>query len=98
MQHTSMLISVTGRDKPGITSALAGVLAQHHVRIRDIEQVTSGGNLTLSFMVQLDPTDVREHPFFKDFIFTAWELGSTPTSDRSPMKVRPRARPDGSMH
>jgi len=75
MQHTSMLISVTGRDKPGITSALAGVLAQHHVRIRDIEQVTSGGNLTLSFMVQLDPTDVREHPFFKDFIFTAWELG-----------------------
>ena len=69
----TLLISVTGADKPGITSRLTGILAEHDIPIRDMEQVTSGGNLTLSILI--DAADEPHHPFYKDFIFAAWELG-----------------------
>jgi len=75
MPRTLMLITITGRDKPGITSTLTAVLAEHQVHIEDIEQVTNGGNLTLSIMIRLESQDVRAHPVFKDLIFAAWELG-----------------------
>lgn len=71
---TLVLISVTGPDRPGITSRLASVLALHQARLHDIEQVTNGGNLALSFQIELEGEVTREHPLFKDFIFAAWEL------------------------
>lgn len=71
---TLVLISVTGPDRPGITSRLASVLATHHARLYDIEQVTNGGNLALSFQIALEGIATRDHPLFKDFIFAAWEL------------------------
>lgn len=70
-----VLLSVTGPDRPGITSRIATILAEHHARLKDVEQVTNGGNLALSFLIALSPPIGRDHPIFKDLIFCAWELG-----------------------
>lgn len=70
---TPLLITVTGQDQPGITSALCRVLAEHQVSLRDVEQSTNGGNLSLSFLVDLDRR--AERPVLKDLLFCAWELG-----------------------
>lgn len=45
------LITLTGEDFPGITAALAGVLAAHHISLEDIEQVVLQGRLTLCLLV-----------------------------------------------
>lgn len=72
---TLVLLSVTGPDRPGITSRIARILADHQARLQDVEQVTNGGNLALSFLLELTPPTGRDHPVFKDLIFCAWELG-----------------------
>lgn len=74
MSRRLVLISVTGPDRPGITSRIAGVLAAHHLPIADIEQVTTGGNLALSFLIHAPSGADRSHPVFKDLVYAAWEL------------------------
>ena len=39
MQAKSVLATMTGRDRPGVTAALLAALAAHDVDVRDIEQV-----------------------------------------------------------
>ena len=73
LDNRDLLITVTGRDQPGITSALSDVLSRHDVVLRDVEQSINGGNLSLSFLVDLRWGD-RDRPVFKDLLFTAWEL------------------------
>ena len=50
---TALLITVTGRDRPGLTSAFCGVLAALGARILDIEQVVIRDRLTLGMLVSL---------------------------------------------
>ncbi|OBE99457.1 phosphoserine phosphatase SerB [Mycolicibacterium elephantis] len=52
-----MLITVTGRDQPGVTSALFEVLSQHNVELLNVEQVVIRGRLTLGVLVAA-PADV----------------------------------------
>lgn len=47
----TVLITVTGPDRPGVTSVLLGVLARHHVALLDVEQVVIRGRLTLGVLV-----------------------------------------------
>ncbi len=49
--RTTLLVTVTGRDKPGVTSVLFGVLSRHHVDILDVEQVVIRGRLVLGVLV-----------------------------------------------
>jgi phosphoserine phosphatase len=55
----SVLITVTGVDQPGVTSALFGVLARHKVELLNVEQVVIRGRLTLGVLVSrpLDPAN-----------------------------------------
>lgn len=46
-----MLITVTGVDQPGVTSALFEVLSRHKVELRNVEQVVVRGRLTLGVLV-----------------------------------------------
>lgn len=48
---TTVLITVTGPDKPGVTSALSDVLTRHAVELLDIEQVVIKGRLVLGVLV-----------------------------------------------
>lgn len=49
--RSSLLITVTGRDQPGVTSALFEVLSQHKVELLNVEQVVIRGRLTLGVLV-----------------------------------------------
>ncbi len=46
-----MLITVTGVDKPGVTSALFEVLSGHKVELLNVEQVVIRGRLTLGVLL-----------------------------------------------
>jgi phosphoserine phosphatase len=51
MSNVSVLITVTGVDQPGVTSALFEVLARHEVELLNVEQVVIRGRLTLGVLV-----------------------------------------------
>jgi phosphoserine phosphatase len=51
MSKVSVLITVTGRDQPGVTSALFEVLSAHKVELLNVEQVVIRGRLTLGVLV-----------------------------------------------
>lgn len=47
----TVLITVTGVDQPGVTSALFAVLSRHGVELLNVEQVVIRGRLTLGVLV-----------------------------------------------
>jgi phosphoserine phosphatase len=47
----SLLLTVTGRDHPGVTAALFDVLAEHGARLSDVEQVVVQDRLLLGVVV-----------------------------------------------
>jgi phosphoserine phosphatase len=51
MSKVSVLITVTGLDQPGVTSALFEVLSRHKVELLNVEQVVVRGRLTLAVLV-----------------------------------------------
>jgi len=50
---SALLITVTGRDRPGITAALCAALEEHSARILDMEQVVIHERLILGILVSL---------------------------------------------
>ena len=54
-ERSSLLITVTGRDQPGVTSALFEVLSRHKVELLNVEQVVIRGRLTLGVLVAGQP-------------------------------------------
>ncbi|MDP9093882.1 MAG: phosphoserine phosphatase SerB [Actinomycetota bacterium] len=61
MQPTSVLATITGRDRPGVTAALFSALAAHDVDVRDVEQVVIRDRLILAVLLDLrgDPSALR---------------------------------------
>jgi phosphoserine phosphatase len=51
----SVLITVTGVDQPGVTSALFEVLSRHKVDLLNVEQVVIRGRLTLGVLLAAPP-------------------------------------------
>jgi phosphoserine phosphatase len=49
--RTTLLITLTGRDRPGVTSRLFGTLARFPLSVADIEQVTIKGRLVLGVLL-----------------------------------------------
>jgi phosphoserine phosphatase len=58
---TTLLVTVTGRDRPGLTSQLFAVLGRHPVDVLDIEQVVVRGRLILGVLVTAVPDHVQLH-------------------------------------
>ncbi|GAB21048.1 phosphoserine phosphatase [Gordonia polyisoprenivorans NBRC 16320 = JCM 10675] len=58
----TLLITVTGPDKPGVTSVLMGALAGQQVSLLDVEQVVIHDRLTLGVLVacDTDPEQVQD--------------------------------------
>jgi phosphoserine phosphatase len=50
----TVLITVTGPDRPGVSSVLFTVLTRHGVELLDVEQVVVRGQLTLATLVATD--------------------------------------------
>lgn len=60
--QTPILITVTGPDKPGVSSVLFAVLSRHGVHLLDVEQVVIRGRLVLGVLVNAhsDPEGLQE--------------------------------------
>ena len=57
--RTTLLITLTGRDRPGVTARLFGALARVPLTVADIEQVTIRGRLVLGVLASCDePPDL----------------------------------------
>ena len=69
-RKVSALITVTGHDKPGVTSALFEVLAGHKVELLNVEQVVIRARLTLGVLVTA-PAEVVEGKAFREEIEAA---------------------------
>jgi phosphoserine phosphatase len=61
MQPHSVLVTVTGFDRPGVTSAFFAALAAHDVEVLDVEQIVVRGRLVLGVVLALhgDPGPLR---------------------------------------
>ncbi|RZS34052.1 phosphoserine phosphatase [Herbihabitans rhizosphaerae] len=61
-RSTPVLITVTGPDKPGVSSVLFAVLTRHSVDVLDVEQVVIRGQLVLGVLVATaeDPEELQE--------------------------------------
>ena len=68
-----LLINVSGEDKPGITTAVAAVLAQYGVNILDIGQSVIHDQLSLGMLAEV-PQRNEGAPVLKDVLFSLHEL------------------------
>ncbi len=63
-----VLINVTGEDKPGLTSAITGIMAGYGVEILDIGQAVIHDSLTWGILIRV-PEDEAVAPVLKDLLF-----------------------------
>jgi phosphoserine phosphatase len=85
MEPTSVLATISGRDRPGVTASFFAALAAHDVDVRDVEQVVIRDRLILAVLLDLrgDPTALRA-----SVSHTAHALGM-----ESEVAVAPPSRP-----
>ncbi|KUI20598.1 phosphoserine phosphatase [Mycobacterium sp. GA-1285] len=82
-ERASLLITVTGRDQPGVTSALFEVLSRHQVELLNVEQVVIRGRLTLGVLVA-GSAEVAGSRELRDAVTAAiHEVGLDVTIERS---------------
>ena len=71
-----ILVTVSGRDQPGITAVLTEVLARYDVNVLDIGQSVIHDTLALGLLVEL-PANGADCPVFRDLLFAAHRLDLT---------------------
>lgn len=69
--RTTVLVRVSGRDRPGITAGLLDVLAGADVEVYDMEQVVVRERLTLDVVVAIP----EHHDVLKELLFYGWQQG-----------------------
>jgi phosphoserine phosphatase len=80
-----VLVTVTGPDRPGVTSTLTGILAEQGAALFDIEQVVVQGQLTLCLLVGIP----GNRDVLKELLFAAKQLGMD--LDFKPVSASPAA-------
>ncbi|WP_223545704.1 phosphoserine phosphatase SerB [Pseudomonas sp. A-B-19] len=79
-----VLINITGVDRPGLTAAITGVLAQGGVNILDIGQAVIHDTLSFGILVEIPDTE-QGRSVLKDILFKGYELDQqvrfTPVSE-----------------
>lgn len=75
-EHNELiLISLQGPDKPGQTSQITDVLANHKVDILDIGQAVIHNDLSLGMLISLTDETEDSSSLLKDLLFKAYEVG-----------------------
>ncbi len=75
-----ILITISGEDKPGVTSTITEILARYRVNILDIGQAVIHDNLSLGLLVEI-PKEAEASPVLSDILFRMHELGMTTKFD-----------------
>src|SRR4030088_1487562 len=103
MNQPTLLITLTGRDRPGVTSRLFGALARFPLSVTDIEQVTIRGRLVLGVLVGCEGETALPDltAIYHAVTDLATDLGLE--ADLPPGSAAPRSRtrtrrPNGRMH
>jgi phosphoserine phosphatase len=79
--RTTLLVTLTGPDRPGVTSRLFGALARHPLSVLDIEQVVIRGKLVLGVLLGCDsPPDLTGIYDAFSTVAGALGLGTQPTT------------------
>jgi phosphoserine phosphatase len=89
----TLLITLTGKDRPGVTSTMFSTLARFGVEVIDIEQIVLRGRLILGLLVST-PRDWK--PLREAVERAAAELGMSVELERGAGDNRPR--PQGRSH
>jgi phosphoserine phosphatase len=71
--ESTVLVRVSGMDRPGITAGLMAVLAASDAHIQDVEQVLVRGRLSLDVLISV----AEGQATIKDLLFYGWESGLT---------------------
>jgi len=79
----SVLITVTGVDRPGVTSALFEVLSTHDVDLLNVEQVVIRDRLTLGVLVSGKPDVAAGESLHRDVMDTIRRIGLDVSIERS---------------
>jgi len=82
-QKVSVLITVTGVDQPGVTSALFEVLSSHEVELLNVEQVVIRDRLTLGVMVLAASEVAAGEQLRNQVIAAVGRIGLEATVERS---------------
>jgi len=97
MRPTPVLVTVTGRDRPGVTAIVFAALSAHDVDVRDVVQTVTGQRATLTVLVDLrgDAAALR-HSVGSNTAAVGVESQVEVVDEGQPMslgKRRPRPRP-----
>ncbi len=65
----TIVVSITGRDQPGITAGILTILAAADAEVLDMEQVVVRGRLTLEMLVRIEESRAP----LKDLLLFGWE-------------------------
>ncbi len=68
---TTILVTTTGDDRPGITAGLLGVLAEAGAEVLDMEQVVIRGRLTLGIITRFP----EDQPLMQNLLYFGYQAG-----------------------
>ena len=68
-----VLITISGQDRAGLTSALTGILANYDINVLDIGQSVIHESLSLGILIE-SSEETKSCSVFKDILFKAHEL------------------------
>ena len=90
----TLLLTLTGPDRPGVTRRVCEILADHDVVIIDIEQIVVRAHLTLSFLVTL-PVGLAQ---LQEFSQRVSDFGSALGFDVRVLQGEAEAEADTRLH
>lgn len=68
-----ILLSISGKDRPGVTASLTAILSQYNADILDIGQAVIHDTLSLGILFRLPESNVSG-PVLKELLFKAYEF------------------------
>ncbi len=68
-----ILLTISGEDKPGVTSSITSILASFQVNILDIGQAVIHNTLSLGILIEV-PKVSESSPILRDLLFKAHEM------------------------
>jgi phosphoserine phosphatase len=73
-EPTLLMVTVTGRDRPGITAAFSKVMLEHGVEVLDVEQASLADLLGLYLLLDLGAASAAKDSVIKDLLYEASRL------------------------
>jgi len=74
LNSNQIIVTVTGKDKVGIVSAVSNRLAQHMVNIEDIKQTIMQDNFVMIMLCNIEKMDISFKDFKDDLLKLSEEL------------------------